>query len=369
MKYWDRIKDVIRSIALVGAQKDLLDKQSILINHIVAQLTHVTELLNIQAHETARLQSRLNLLENFAHEGISATGLVKLSDRVRRNFLPNDSALMQKMMMQLWQLKSHEVIGFRELVSSGFRVFSQNDEDGILLRIFTQIGIQNNFVLEIGSNCSDSDIGIPENLSTNLIVNHGWHGAVFEIDSAQCEQMRYFFARDLSTKHFHVVTDGNSSYFSPLIMCKEITPKNINQLLAEVSAPTDLDLMIIDIDGGDFEIIRSMTDYHPRVLVVEFEKRFGAKHAVVQYEKSAFSQKWPQSGAASLSAWEKLLKEKGYVLCAIGTCGFNAFFVSADIVEGKIEQLDVSSGFDEHTLLSKVSSNFWLDPDDTWVKV
>jgi hypothetical protein len=369
IKYLGRIKEAFRSIALINRQTTLLDNQAVLINHQVAQLTHVASLLNTQAQELALLKSQLNVIEHRDSLGIPTSDLAKLSDRLRRNFLPNDSALMQKLIMLTWQSQSGLKIGYQALLAAGFRVFSQSDEDGILLRIFSQIGVTNQFVLEIGSNCSDSDIGVPENLSTNLIVNHGWHGVVFEIDPVECERTRYFFARDFSTKHFHAVLKDEHTYFSPLIVQKEINPNNINQVLAEVNTPAAPDLMIIDIDGGDFDIISNLTEVRPRVLVVEFEKRFGGGYSVVQSDKSHFSKKWPQSGAASLSAWEKLLMRKGYSLCAIGTCGFNAFFVRSDVAEGKIDSLESTVAFKEHPILSKVSSDFWETPDETWVNV
>jgi len=369
IKYLRRIKEAFRSIALINEQKTLLENQTILINHLVAQSAHVANLLNIQAQQQALLKTQLNDIEHRDSLGIPTSDLVKQSDRFRRNFLPNDSALMQKLIMLTWQSQSSILIGYKALLAAGFRVFSQSDEDGILLRIFSHIGVTNQFVLEIGSNCSDSDIGIPENLSTNLIVNHGWHGVVFELDPVECERTRYFFARDFSTKHFHAVLSDEHTYFSPLIVQKEINPNNINQVLAEVSTPVAPDLMIIDIDGGDFDIVNNLTEIRPRVLVVEFEKRFGGEYSVVQVDKAHFSKKWPQSGAASLLAWEKLLMRKGYTLCSIGTCGFNAFFIRTDVAEGKVESLDSTLAFKEHPILSKVPCDFWVKPDETWVNV
>ena len=248
----------------------------------------------------------------------------------------------------------------------GFRVFSQNDEDGVLLRIFSHIGLTNKFVVEIGSNCSGSDIKIPENMSTNLIVNHGWHGVIFEIDQTECEHIRHFFARNYATKHFHIETNGKFRYFSPLIIQQAISPENINEVLLDAHNEPEPDLMVIDIDGGDYAIIRSMRTTRPRVLVVEFEKRFRDKYSVVQIDSAHFSKKWQQSGSTSLPAWEKLLASEGYALCAIGTCGFNAFFIRSDIAAGKFLPLTSRTAFDTHPILSGMSEDFWISPDETW---
>jgi hypothetical protein len=322
-------------------------------------------LLHAQAAELARLGSQLKSME----ERFSAGQLAMLSPRLRRNLLPNDAAAIQKHLLGAWRADSTSTIGYKDLLASGFRVFSQNDEDGILLRIFAHIGQTNQYVVEIGSNCDDSDLGIPQNLSTNLIVNHGWHGAIFEIDRTQCDRLRYFFARDHATKHFHVTTNGQHSYFSPLVIEKAVSSENIDHALREAHDEAEPDLMAIDIDGGDYAVMQSMSAARPRVLVVEFEKRFRDRHSVVQFDSAEFNKRWPQSGVASLPAWEKLCASKGYSLCAIGGCGFNAFFVRSDIAAGRLARLSCDEAFDTHPIYSKVPEHLWLMPDETWQRV
>jgi hypothetical protein len=352
--------------ASIDEQRVLIDAQSILMNKQTEQLHHISALLQAQYLELTQLASQLKRMEERCEQGFSADQLSMLTPRFRRNVLPNDSAAMQKLLMALWQASTSSVLSYKDLLESGFRVFSQNDEDGVLLRIFSHIGLTNQYVVEIGSNCSGSDLGIPENLSTNLITNHGWHGAIFELDQTECDRLRYFFARDFSTKHFHLERDGQGTYFSPLIIQQAISPENVNQALQLAHDELEPDLMIIDIDGGDYDVIRSMNEIRPRVLVVEFEKRFRDKYSVVQFDSNHFSKKWAQSGAASLPAWEKLLTSLGYTLCAIGACGFNAFFIKSNIAAGKFLPLSSAEAFDSHPILSKVPDDFWLSSDETW---
>jgi hypothetical protein len=357
---------LIENPSLVEQQKILIETQIDLINKQSEQLFHIGALLNAQGLELAQLASQLKNMEARWDQGFSAGQLAMLNSRLRRNFLPNDDSAVQKQLMTTWRASASSMITYKDLLESGFRVFSQNDEDGILLRIFSHIGQTNKSVIEIGSNCSDSDLGIPENLSTNLIVNHGWHGAIFEIDQTECDRTRYFFARDYATKHFHVTTNGQHGYFSPLVIQQAISPENIDQVLRDVHDEPEPDLMVIDIDGGDYAVMRSMSAVRPRVLVIEFEKRFRDRYSVVQFDSNQFSKKWPQSGAASLTAWEKLLTSQGYTLCGIGSCGFNAFFVRSDIAVDKFHSLTSANAFDAHPILSKVSEDFWLLPDETW---
>jgi hypothetical protein len=340
---------------LIAAQLDLIAAQS-------RQLSELANLVQAQTHTLAHLGARLD-------GGFTPAQLTTLSPHTRRNFLPNDDAIAQKQLLATWALAAPAVLTDRDLRASAFRVFSQNDEDGMLLRIFSQIGQTNQYVIEIGSNCSDSDLGIPENLSANLIVNHGWHGAIFEMDQVECDRMRYFFARDYATRHFHTTIEGRHDYVTPLIIQGAVSPENVDALLAGACTEAEPDLMIIDIDGGDYAVIDAMRAVRPRVLVVEFEKRFRDRHCVVQFNRNEFSKRWPQSGTVSLCAWTKLLAARGYRLCTVSATAYNAFFIRDDVAEGKFATLSAADAFDTHPVFSKVDDAVWLDPDETWTAV
>jgi len=357
----------IKDLTILISQQNILIKSQVdQTNKLLEQSALTNNLLLEQASEITRLGAELKTLEVKVNQVFDANQLDRISHRFRRNFLPNDSSLSQKTLMAIWQAESKSLLGYKDILGSGFRVFSQNDEDGMLLRIFSHIGYRNQCVVEIGSNCSDSDIGIPENLSTNLIVNHGWHGVVFEIDQVQCGHIQHFFARDFSTKHFHMQNGCLNRYFSPLIIQNAIYPENVEQVLLEANNELEPDLMVIDIDGGDYAIVSSIKSIRPRVMVVEFEKRFRDRHSVVQTDVAEFGKRWPQSGAASLLAWENLMASKGYTLIAIGTCGFNAFFVRSDIATDKFSPLNSRDAFNSHPILSQVSEDFGILPDESW---
>jgi hypothetical protein len=325
-----------------------------------SRLDHIAHLLQQQADEIEHLRSKLDQ----AHHSFSVGQLTMLNPAQRRNFLPNDSAALQKLCMMGWASGASLPLNHKQLIESGFRVFSQGDEDGILLRIFQKVGATNKVVIEFGSNCDGSDLEIPENCSTNLIINHGWHGVIIEKDAVQCQRIRHFFSQNPITKHFHA-ENASANYISPIISNSEVTPDNIDSITQQNLFVTDPDLMVIDIDGGDFAVIERMTSIKPRVLVVEFEKRFRHQHSVIQKSRDDFSRLFAQSGTASLAAWSKLLSYLGYVLCSISGTGFNAFFVRADVANGLIEEASVKIVFDDHPILASASM-LWREPDDSW---
>lgn len=53
-------------------------------------------------------------------------------------------------------------------------------------------------------------------------------------------------------------------------------------------------------------------------------------------------------------------------MCAIGACGFNAFFVRADVAHGKLKPLAVTDAFDAHPIFSSIPDQFWMEPDESW---
>ncbi len=324
------------------------------------------ELRKAMREQSARQEALAAML---AKKFLTPGEMAALNPHFHRNFLPNDDSAVQKNLVATWRLRAQGILGHAELIESGFRVFSQSDEDGILLRLFTHIGHTNRYVIEIGSNCSGSDVGIPENLSTNLIINHGWGGSVFEMDPTECDRLRYFFARDHATRHFHWEKEGENSYYSPLIIQQTVSPENINQILTDTNIMLEPDLMVIDIDGGDYAVMQNLHVVKPRVLVVEFEKRFRERHSVVQFDRANFSKRWRQSGAASLPAWQQLLEGRGYTLCAVVSSGFNAFFVRTDVAAGKLSSLTAAEAFDSHPIFARMGEDFWLSPDETWKDV
>lgn len=286
-----------------------------------------------------------------------------------RNILPNDNAVSQKLMFDNISIRYEgKAIKSKDLMNYGFRVFSQNDEDGIILAIFALIGFKNKKALEIGSNCSNSEIGLPENCSANLAVNHNWHTTIIDIDKLACDQLTYFYARNMSSMHFHHISDEINAYYNPLIINKGVSPNNIESLCTDFGLEENIDLIIVDIDGEDFDVVKNIICFKPRVLVVEFEKRFGGNVSVYQKSRSDFNTEFSQSGTVSLLAWENFLKVHGYSLIAVNSTCFNAFFILDSENQGKIEVTTSKQIFVEHNAFCRVKSDFWLEPTESWSK-
>ena len=198
----------------------------------------------------------------------------------------------------------------------GIKIFSQNEEDGIILYIFKHIGIRTKSFIEIGT-----ENGTECN-TTNLIKNFNWSGVQIEGDKNQHNEAKIKLKNILGKKIRNLKL---LNFF--------ITKKNINKIIKKYSNK-NIDLLSIDIDGNDYWIWKAINCIKPRLVVIEYNSFFGPKIAATVQYKTKFI--WDHRNkksyyGASLKALEKLGKKKGYNLIGVDTNGVNAFFIRKDL--------------------------------------
>ena len=236
-----------------------------------------------------------------------------------------------------------------------FRAFSQNGEDGILLYIFSLIGMGGRRSVEI---CAGD--GIQCN-SANLIINHGWQGLMFDGDELLVERGRSYYA--------HL---SDTFCFPPKIVHAWVTRENINQLIAENGFEGPVDLLSLDIDGVDYWVWDALDVVQPRVVVAEIQCIWGAGRAVTVPYSPAFQTQYVNGlgvySGASLPAFVKLARRKGYRLVGVQRLGFNAFFIKDGVGEDLIPEVDVEAcvnrpfvAWAQQNLLAKVENLPWIE--------
>ena len=188
---------------------------------------------------------------------------------------------------------------------------SQNGEDGILLAIFDEIGVEHYRFIEFG-------IGNGEQCNAaNLAKNFGWKGLMIEGNTTKAQQASNFYQDDEVT-----------------VLNEFITKENINALFRQAGFEGEIDLLSVDIDGNDYWIWREIEAVNPRVVVVEYNSSFGLNPVTVEYDPTFDRFSYHKSGlyhGMSLTAAEILGIEKGYSLIGTDSMGVNAFFVRNDI--------------------------------------
>jgi hypothetical protein len=244
-----------------------------------------------------------------------------------------------------------------------FRSYSQNGEDGILLYIFSLIGTTNKRVAEI---CAGNGI---ECNAANLIVNHRWDGLLFDGDENSIQQGTGFYARHKDT-----------NWLRPRLVHAWITADNINELIRGNGFDGEIDLLGLDLDGMDYWIWKAIDCISPRVVVLEYNWVWGAERAVtIPYSRDfvntdpggvAGGNGWIYFGA-SLPAFVKLGREKGYRLVGCEAWGFNAFFVRDDIGADLLPEIDAAACFEIPMQRRARAGNILsrMDPRWEWVEV
>lgn len=192
----------------------------------------------------------------------------------------------------------------------GWRTFSQFDEDGILLYIFSIIGTTNRVAVEIGADAQADFFGFPENNSSNLLVNHDWRGLIIDASAKNIQKIKRFFRNC-----------RNTTYRQPQLLQTFVTAQNINTVLKKAGFTGEIDLFSLDIDGDDYAVFQALEIIHARVIVLECNRS-------LDKDKPALNQ---QKNGASLPAMVALAQKKGYRLVALNSFGQNAFFVKKDL--------------------------------------
>ncbi len=201
----------------------------------------------------------------------------------------------------------------RRLERHGRKVYSQNDEDGILEEIFRRIGTASRSFVEFG--VTDGR----ENNTLKLLLE-GWHGLWIEAGAAYCEKIRRSFGGQIDAGALELVQSM-------------VTAENIDALIggARVARAAELDLLSIDIDGNDYHVLAAIRAVRPRVVVIEYNAKFPPPmDMVIRYDPQHAWDGTDYMGA-SLQALAGLGARLGYRLVGTNVSGSNAFFVRSDL--------------------------------------
>lgn len=245
--------------------------------------------------------------------------------KVRNRFQPS-TQISQRYLFHYYRdcAKRKEV---PDLKDAGFRVFSQFEEDGKLLMIFSVIGMDKKTFVEIGS-----DDGVNSN-SANLYFNFGWHGLFIDGNAASIKRGKRFFE-----KYPH------PWFYKPEFICAKVTRENVNQLISSSGINGEIGLLSIDIDGNDYWVWDAIEVITPRVVIIETHNEFGMENIVVPYDPDySYPGKHPVYHGASPVAMTNLARKKGYRLVGANEYGFNFIFVKQGLAEVLIPEVNVES--------------------------
>jgi hypothetical protein len=258
---------------------------------------------------------------------------------------------------QYMMFKLNGLAPYPNIRDAGFRVFSQFEEDGIILYVLAMIGFKTRRVVEMcigdGSEC----------MATNLILNHGFDGYLFDGDENNIQQAEAFFR-----------AKKECLLYSPVLSQAWITAENVDDLLVNSGAGGEVDLFSLDIDGNDYWVWKAVTAINPRLLIFETHHGIPADRSLtIEYRPDFNRADRPVAEQdyinASLLAMQKLCKSKGYRMIGAHRHGFNVLFLRQDEGTKFFPEVSIEQIHDNHwTRLAQVER--WpVVKDMPWVEV
>ena len=248
------------------------------------------------------------------------------SKRIHRDKLHPSVGIQQRALMQQYRLaqKNRLVPAFN---TTGFKVFSQFEEDGLLLFLFSLMGEGSKTFIEIGAND-----GINSNCS-NLAIHFGWSGLFFEGDPKLIRRGEKFYSKIPTPYH------PKPRYVQAIIQ-----RENINELISKAGLSGEIELLSIDIDGNDYWVWDALTVVEPKVVVIETHTEFGLEDLVVPYDPNyMYPGKHPIYHGASVIAMNKLAEKKGYRLVGANDLGMNQIYIKKDLLLEEVPSVSPES--------------------------
>ena len=212
-------------------------------------------------------------------------------------------------------LKEISKKGLNNYILDGFRVYSQNDEDGIIESIFSDIEVSNKTFIEIGIGN-----GIENNSHYLLLKN--WKGFWIDSNKKNINKIKKILPKNNILK----------------LSSKNITPENIDQTIIKYLKDTnnqnkEIDFFSIDIDSVDINCLQNVKSIKPRLICIEYNSKFPSNFIIQKEYLQSKNNTWNYNdyfGASLLNIVNKM-KHNKYELVSTNITGSNAFFVRGDL--------------------------------------
>lgn len=211
----------------------------------------------------------------------------------------------------------------------GFKVFSQNNEDGLIQYLIRHTEIPQKTFIEFGVE------SYHESNTRFLCLRNNWSGLIMDGSLEYMNAVRkenIYWLRTLESKGVF------------------ITKENINELISESGFSGNIGILSVDIDGVDYWVLNEIKCIKPQILICEYNPIFGAKSKVsVPYKKDFYRTNEHYSNlywGASLGAYNYFAQNNGYKLVCINNVGTNAFFVKKEA--SSLPEISVEDAFREY---------------------
>jgi hypothetical protein len=193
---------------------------------------------------------------------------------------------------------------------TGYKVFSQNGEDGFIDYLLFSLNITKPKFVEIG-------IGTYKECNTRFL---------FERIAPEGLVIDYIEDLEKKIKKNIRFWKGDLTVINQLV-----DPDNIITILEKNNFHTETDLFSLDIDGIDYWILDKLPENFSKICVIEYNSVFGDELEITVPNKKNFTRKEYHFShlcyGVSLKALIKKMSEKGFIFVGSNELNNNAFFV------------------------------------------
>jgi hypothetical protein len=237
---------------------------------------------------------------------------------------------LQKIQQSLGRIENVQLatLNPKSLCEYEYQVHSQWGEDGVIQYLIRNVVIEHPIFIEFGvENYTESNTRF-------LLINNNWSGLVIDGEDRNIQYIK-----------------GDPIYWRHNLKaeCAFVTAENINALLSANGVDCDIGLLSIDIDGNDYWVWDAIKVVSPRIVIVEYNARFGPHRAVTIPYDPAFSRVEAHYSriyyGASLAALVSLGSRKGYDFVGCNSAGNNAFWVRRDVRPSSLRTMTTLEGF------------------------
>jgi hypothetical protein len=238
-----------------------------------------------------------------------------LLNRIIRTKFTNLIKLNIRLSASNFLLKNTEYYkSFLDINDAGLKVYSQNNEDGIIHFLLKMLSVKNSKFVEIGTE--------PKYHESNTR---------FLYESTDSEGLIIDNFLDLK-----YLEEDLEKWKGRIKLIKEwVNSENINLILKNNNFLNDLDLFSLDIDGIDYWVIDSLPEKISKIFIAEYNPFFGPDLEITVPNIKNFNRtNYHYSNLCfgmSLKALINIMKKKGYIFLGVNNLKNNAFFIVEDL--------------------------------------
>ena len=207
------------------------------------------------------------------------------------------------------------IIDILDNIAEPMNTYSQYGQSEWLLNFSNSIGLAEGVVFEAGAHS-------PKSISNSMcFIEAGWRAILIEPSEEFCRQWNEMNLGNIEIHCTGIKYDQNG----------------LQSLLYDIKAPREIDVLFLDIDGGEYHLLRGLSAFRPKLICVEYDNSYPLSINFVPSQIRHGIQ-------ASSLAMFNLMTSKGYTY--IRSFSQDHIFIANEVLHGIKELIQFPIGRD-----------------------